>query len=130
MDREPEQVWNQYVKELFNERKLELIETLFSPHYVLNGETFSYEQVRASLQALFDGFPDCYLSIDKQFTSGICVICNWTLHGTHTGAFQGKPPTGKAVHLRGKSEVCVYRSKIVKQWREMDTQSLNEQLEE
>jgi predicted ester cyclase len=124
-----ERVWYQYIEKLFNERNVALVEVLFSPDYVLNGETYSYAQIHDYLQSFFTGFPDCYITITEQFTSGICIICKWTLHGTHLGEFRGRKATGKKVRLRGKSEVFIYRGKIVKQWREMDEGSLDEQLE-
>jgi predicted ester cyclase len=48
----------------------------------------------------------------------------------HLGEYQGKAPTGIQVRLQGKSEVCIYQGKIVKQWREMDEQTLEQQLEQ
>lgn len=125
MEKEPEEIWYQYIEKLFNERSLELVEVLFAPDYVLNGEIYNYEEIRANLQDFFNAFPDCYLSVDKQFRRGICIICNWTLHGTHLGEYRGKAPTGNKVRIHGKSEVCIYRGRIIKQWREMDEQSLS-----
>jgi len=130
MEKDPEQIWYQYIEKLFNERNLELVEVLFAPDYVLNGEIYSHEQIRTNLQTFFTAFPDCYLSIDKQFVRGICIICNWTLRGTHKGDYQGKAPTGIQVRVQGKSEACIYRGKIVKQWREMDEKSLIQQLDQ
>jgi predicted ester cyclase len=130
MDRSPEQVWYEYVEKLFNERNTELVEVLFAPDYVLNGETYNYQQVRSNLQTLFTAFPDCYLTIDKEFTRGITVVCDWTLRGTHLGEYRGIPPSGAKVRVQGKSEVSIYRGKIIKQWREMDEQSLRKQIEQ
>ena len=42
---------------------------------------------------------------------------------------RGKAPTGIQVRLHSKSEAYIHRGKIVKQWREMDEQGLEEQLE-
>lgn len=124
-----ELIWYEYIEKLFNERNLELIEVLFSPQYILNGEPYDHAQIRTNLQSFFSAFPDCYLTIDKQFSRGVCIISNWTLHGTHLGEYQGKAPTGKQVLLHGTSEVCIYRGKIIKQWREMNQQTLEQQLE-
>lgn len=130
MERKPEEIWYQYIEKLINERNLDLIEVLFAPEYVLNGETYNYAQVRSSLQNLFTAFPDCYITIDRQFTRGICIVCDWTLHGTHLGEYRGKAPTGAQVRVQGKSEVSIYRGKIIKQWREMDEQALLQQIEQ
>jgi hypothetical protein len=46
------------------------------------------------------------------------------------GEYQGKAPSGNQVRLQDKSEVCTYLGKIVKPWREMNEQTLEQLLEQ
>jgi predicted ester cyclase len=52
-----------------------------------------------------------------------------TPRGTHHGAFQGIPPTGKPVTLTGISIWRVDGGKIVESWHELDTLGLMQQLD-
>jgi predicted ester cyclase len=47
--------------------------------------------------AFYAGFPDIHHEVEDVFVDGNKVAVRFVLHGTHTGAFFGIPPTGKRV---------------------------------
>ena len=55
---------------------------------------------------LLSGFPDVRFTIEDLIAEGDKVVARWTMQATHTGLFQGIPPTGKQVAMQG---ITIYR---------------------
>src|SRR6202035_5828972 len=55
----------------------------------------------AFMIAFTSAFPDSRISIESCIAEGDTVVSRWTLTGTHQGAFQGIPPTGRSVKFTG-----------------------------
>ena len=51
-----------------------------------------------------------------------------TITGTHQGAFQGLPPTGKQITMSGIEIVRLVDGKAVERWGELDNLGLLQQL--
>lgn len=82
------------------------------------GSPVSGQSALLSLFAgLFRAFPDLVMTPGKRVEQGECLIWEWIITGTHRGEFNGVPPTGKSVQLRGAS-VCVIRNGKVSENRE------------
>lgn len=66
-------------------------------------------------KALFDAFPDCHLDIEAMHIEGDVLTWRFRFSGTHTGAFQGIPPSGRSFSvpditiLRFAAHRCVER---------------------
>ena len=58
-------------------------------------------------------FPDEHYTIESMTAEGDRVAYQWRATATHTGAFQGIPPTGKRVTMQGATFVRVAEDKIV-----------------
>lgn len=56
--------------------------------------------------ALCAGFPDQHTAIDDLIAEGDRVVKRATWRGTHTGKFNGLPPTGRSVTLK---VISIYR---------------------
>ena len=89
--------------EAFNTRDLAAEAAVRSPDFVahiagLPGplDSTGWTQFIASF---LTGFPDFRLAVDEVLGEGDRVVVRWTFHGTHSGAFLGIPPTGKAVAM-------------------------------
>jgi len=52
------------------------------------------------------GFPDYVVTAEDLIAEDDKVVKRWVFHGTHTGEFNGIPPTGKTVTMLGAT---VYR---------------------
>ncbi len=73
-------------------------------------------------------FPDIRYTIDDVVAEGDRVAVRWTAQGTHTGAFQGLPPTGKRGSLTGTSFFRIANGKLVECWTQMDELGMLQQL--
>jgi predicted ester cyclase len=72
--------------------------------------------------------PDMRFTIEELLADGDIVVARFTIHGTHTGAFQGLPTTGAAATASG---IAIYRlagGKIVEQWLEYDRLGMLQQI--
>lgn len=55
----------------------------------------------APLQPLLEAFPDMQWTVEEMLEEGEKVTVQFTTHGTHTGTFNGLPPTGKKITGNG-----------------------------
>jgi steroid delta-isomerase-like uncharacterized protein len=78
--------------------------------------------------ALRDAFPDVHITIEDQVAEGDRVVTRWTARGTHTGAFQGIPPTGKRGSMTGIDINRFADGKVVECWTNADDLGLLQQL--
>jgi steroid delta-isomerase-like uncharacterized protein len=76
------------------------------------GELHGRDEFESHLRDLRSGFPDFTISIEDMLSSGGLVMVEWTVTATHEGEFNGIPPTGQAVRLRGMSKTVVTDGKI------------------
>jgi len=73
-------------------------------------------------------FPDGHLTIDQMIAEGDFVATRSTFTGTHTGEFQGIPPTGKTVTVPALDIVRMVDGKAVELWGGPNQFSLMQQL--
>jgi steroid delta-isomerase-like uncharacterized protein len=123
MRRAVEEVWNQGNVDLLNEL-LASDFIIHAPQAEINGR----EGAKQYLAMLRGGFPDILFTIEDQFADGDRVMTRWTARGTHKGAFQGIPPTGKQVRLAGTDIDRIANGKVVECWTSTDDLGLLQQL--
>ena len=82
------------------------------------------------LGEVYDAFPDKYAILDDMVAEGDKVAIRNTWRGTHQGAFQGLPPTGKQVMFSGSDFFRFVGGKIAEQWADLDALGLMQQLRE
>ncbi len=73
-------------------------------------------------------FPDEQTSFDDQVAEGDRVVSRMTSTATHTGEFQGIPPTGKRIMVTGIWIDRIADGKIVERWGVVDMLSVLQQL--
>jgi predicted ester cyclase len=96
--------------------------------YLAGSPPMNREQVQELLRVFYGAFSGLHHTFEDQLAEGDKVMSRLTLHGTHTGAFQGIPPTGKAVTIQ---EIVVDRfaeGKVVEHWGNADMLGLLQQL--
>ena len=79
-------------------------------------------------QSIVAGFPDVQPTVEDLLADGDNVIERTTVRATHTGEFNGIPPTGNQVAW---TEIHIYRlqdGKIAELWSEIDLLGLLIQL--
>jgi steroid delta-isomerase-like uncharacterized protein len=107
------------------------IDALYAPgfvqHHTVTGDV-SFNQYMQVYQALFTAFPDANYIIDDMIAEGDKVVLRLTMTGTHKGAFQGIPPTGKQVKVTGVGIYRIAGGKFIENWSFVDMLGLMQQL--
>src|SRR5687768_16039636 len=81
------------------------------------------------LAGFVEGFPDLRLTVEDATGDGDLVAQRIHFEGTHTGVFQGLPPTGKKVTFEGlELNRHGENGKVVEHWFQLDALSLLQQL--
>jgi len=105
----------------------ELLAHDFVSHTPL-GEAHGLEAAKQFGAMLRTAFPDLHVTVEDQIAEGDRVVTRWTCRGTHQGAFQGMPPTGKPIEIMGTTISRIANGKIVEQWGNPDLLSLMQQI--
>ena len=110
-----------------------LFDELLAPTYVLHlpgsPQPISGIEHAKQLMAVYtSAFPDLQTTTEDMVAEGDKVAIRNTWRGTHQGAFQGLPPTGKPVTFTGIDIYHIVDGKITEQWAELDALSLMQQL--
>ncbi len=106
----------------------ELLASTYVLHFPGSPPISGIEQAKQLMVAYTSGFPDLRLTTEHMFAEGDKVAIRNTWRGTHQGAFQGLPPTGKYVTFTGTDIFRVVDGKIVEQWADLDGLGLMQQL--
>jgi steroid delta-isomerase-like uncharacterized protein len=124
-------VMRRYFDEIWNQRRLELLDELVAPEYVSYANP-GLEPGPAGLRPVFDSvlatFPDIHFSMDDMLAEGDRVVTRWTMEGTQQGEFMGRPGSGRRVRYSGISIDRVVDGKIVEHWRVSDDLGMLQQL--
>jgi predicted ester cyclase len=89
----------------------------------LNSETWT-----RFLAGFVKGFPDLRLTVEDAVGEGDLVAQRVHFEGTHTGVFQGLPPTHKTVSFSGLELNRFADGKVVEHWFQLDALGLLQQL--
>ncbi len=84
--------------------------------------------VRAFYRGFLSAFPDAHVEIEEVIEAGDRVAERFTLRATHRGVFQGIPPTGRSVTLRGITILHFEGGRCVERWTQADFPGLMQQL--
>jgi steroid delta-isomerase-like uncharacterized protein len=119
--------------EVWNERKLELVDELFAESHALNmpnvfGAAIGPEAYKRHVMRFFAGFPDLRFAIEDVVCENDKVVVSWVISGTHKGEFLGIPPTNKKVSVGGITINCLGNGKILDSNVVYDTLDLLKQL--
>jgi predicted ester cyclase len=119
-------------EEGFNNRKIELVDEIFSPNYVAHGLLPGVPESREGIKQTFNifrtAFPDFNIKVEETIVEGDKVVARLSGKGTHQGAFMGVPPTGKEGSL---TAIVIYHfsgDKIDEGWVQRDGLGLMRQL--
>jgi steroid delta-isomerase-like uncharacterized protein len=122
-----------YFGELFNQGRVDLVETLLHPDYVNHSpgspdQDRGREGVRQVVLALRAAFPDLHYAIEDLVVGADAVATRTTLTGTHLGPFFGLPPTGRPVRVAQFTIERIRDGRIVAHHRLTDELALQRQL--
>ena len=110
-----------------------LFDELLAPTYVLHfagspQPIAGIEQAKQLMAVYTSAFPDLQTTTEDMVAEEDKVAIRNTWRGTHQGAFQGLPPTGKHVTFTSSDIYRIADGKIAEQWAELDALGLMQQL--
>jgi steroid delta-isomerase-like uncharacterized protein len=119
--------------EVWNKRRLEVVDALISPSHALNDPLASDSQIGPKLYKqrvveFTNSFPDCRFSIEDMIAEKGKVVACWTISGTHKGEFMDIPATGKKVSVEGITIHLITNGKILDSYARWDALGLLRQL--
>jgi steroid delta-isomerase-like uncharacterized protein len=116
----------------FNERDWTTEAACRTPDYVAHvpgsGGPLDGAGWTAFMSAFAAGLPDAQISVEASVAEGDLVASRWTITGTHTGTFQGVPPTGRQVTMVGIDISRVIDGKIAEHWAQFDVLGVLQQI--
>lgn len=92
------------------------------------GEGAGREGLRETVRKYHAGFSDMDLAIEEEIAENDFVVHRWSWRCTHTGLFNGIPPTGKRVNFTGMTIARLENGQMVEHWSNVDAVGLLIQL--
>ena len=80
------------------------------------------------LAGFVEGFPDLQITVEDAVAEGDLVAQRVHFKGTHTGEFQGLPPTQRKVEFSGLELNRFVDGRVVEHWFQLDSLTLLQQL--
>ena len=121
-----------WVHEVWNERRVETMEELMSPDFVVHYENEEIRGINNWKERVFDVFTeaisDIRVEIEDIIASGEQVVTRWKARGVHSGEVLGVAPSGKMVEVSGMSWGRIVHGKIVENRNNWSLSYLIEQL--
>ena len=85
------------------------------------------EAWRAMIGSYVDGMPDLFITIEDLIAEGDFTASRNTFSGTHTGEFQGLPPSNRRITFSGLEFNRLVDGKVVEHWFQIDQPALFKQ---
>ncbi len=118
-------------KELFNMGNLSMASEFLSPDFVNHDFPMAKpgpDEFVKVIQPFLTGFPDMQITVEEYLAEGDEVFTRGYMTGTHTGTFQGIPPTGKKINVKYMDEWRIKNGKATDNWVRLDMLSMMQQL--
>ena len=116
--------------EIFNQGRFEVAGEVYAKDFVNHGKgrDIALAEDQAWARAWREASSDLKMTVSLMIAEGDLVAVLWSGAGTHTGSFQGLPPTGKKLDGRGITIWRIVNGRIVEEWSEFDQRGLMEAL--
>ena len=120
-------------EEVWNNRKLEVVNELISPSHALQsptifGSSIGPEAYKRQVSSLLEAYPDLHWTIEDAIAEKDKVVACWTLSGTHKGDYMGVPATNKKVSVGGITIHHIAGGKIMDSHTNWDLLGMMQQL--
>ena len=105
--------------EIFNQGKFQVADEIYAPDFQNHGlhRTVDLKADQDAVHEEKKAFPDLRMSVQEIIAEGDKVAVLWTFQGTHTGSgYEGLPPTGTRVEVRGITIWRIVDGRIVEEW--------------
>jgi steroid delta-isomerase-like uncharacterized protein len=123
----------QLYEEVWNKRRLELVDEIISPSHALHDanlfdSAIGPEAYKRQVTRFITAFPDLRFSVEDVFGEKEKLAVAWTISGTHKGEFMGIPASGKRVSVDGITLNHIVNGKIMDSYISWDALGLMQQL--
>jgi steroid delta-isomerase-like uncharacterized protein len=120
-------------EEVWNKRRVELVDELISPSHAMHNNyipdsCIGPEAYKREVARFVTGFPDLRFTVEDIVAENDKVVVAWTISGTHRGEFRGISPTGKKVSVEGITINQIANGKIMDSYISLDYLGLMQQL--
>jgi steroid delta-isomerase-like uncharacterized protein len=120
-------------EEVWNKRKLRVVDEVISSSHALHDPTVSGSQTgpgayRQQVARFTSALPDLHLTIEHTVSEQDKVVVSWVISGTHKGEFLGIPPTNKKISVEGITINHIANGKILDSYISWDALGLMRQL--
>jgi steroid delta-isomerase-like uncharacterized protein len=120
-------------EEVWNERKLDVVDELISPSHALHDANVAGSQIgpdayKQRVVQLTKAFPDLHFTIEDIVSEKDKLVVSWTISGTHKGEYEGIPPTNKMISVDGITISYIVDGKILDSYVSWDALGLMRQL--
>jgi steroid delta-isomerase-like uncharacterized protein len=133
MPKENKTIIRRLYEEVWNQRKLGVVDELLSASHALNDPNNPGSQVGPALYKqrvveLTTALPDLCFTIEDTVAEEEKVVACWTFSGTHQGEYLGIPATGKKISVEGITIHHIKNGKILDSYTRWDALGLMRQL--
>jgi steroid delta-isomerase-like uncharacterized protein len=120
-------------EEVWNKRRVELVDELMSPSHAMHDNHLpdsgvGPEAYKRNVARFVTSFPDLRFNVEDMLAENDKVAVGWTISGTHKGEFRGISPTGKKVSIEGITIHHIADGKIMDSYANADYLGLMQQL--
>src|SRR5713226_793873 len=119
--------------EVWNKRRLELVDEIISPSHALHdpnltGSAVGPEAYKRQVARFITAFPDLRFTAGDIVGEKVKLAVAWTISGTHKGEFMGIPATNKKVSVDGITINHILNGKIMDSYISWDAWGAMQQL--
>lgn len=109
-----------FFREVWNERRTEILSEIFSPDVVFHHEHADVIGIKKWEEGFYDvlieAVPDVHVEIEDIIANGNSIITRWTAQGVHKGELFGVPPSKERIEANGLDWAIVADGKVVEVW--------------
>jgi steroid delta-isomerase-like uncharacterized protein len=126
-----------FVEELWNARRLEVADQIFSEDcvthqlrsgFVVEAAHRGPKEIKEHVSGWLMSFPDLHFNIEQMIADSDRVVSHLVMEGTHQGTWIGISPTGKRIQIRMITIHRIAKGKIAEDWVLVETLGLFQQL--
>jgi steroid delta-isomerase-like uncharacterized protein len=132
-----EHIIQTFVEELWNARRLEVADQIFSEDCVTHQLRSGFvvepahrgpQQMKEHVSSWLMSFPDLHFNIEQMIAESDRVVSHLVMEGTHQGTWMGISPTGKRIQIRMITIHRIAKGKIAEDWVLVESLGLFQQL--
>jgi predicted ester cyclase len=134
---DPKRVMSRFVEELWNSRRLDVADSIFSPHCVthqlrsgvpVDAVPRGPQDIKVDITQWITSFPDLWFRVEQMVCEGDRVVMHLLAEGTHEGEWMGIPATSRRIQIRMFTVHRIIEGRIVEDWFQVEWLGVFQQL--